>query len=93
MKAEIGYCIVMLSRVMRLASASHLESWMVYFIEKIKALESLNWSSLLSDSLHDYLVRILIEPKFYITSYIVYLLVAQHPNYPTLTKRGSMQEP
>ena len=42
MKEKIGYCIVMLNRVMGLASASHLESWMVYFIEKIKALESLD---------------------------------------------------
>ena len=83
----------MLSHVMGLASASYLESWMVYFIEKIKASESLDWGSLVSDSLHDYLVRVLTEPKFYVTSYIVYLLLAQCPNYAGLTKRGSMQEP
>ena len=34
----------------------------------------------------------LVEPKFYMTSYIVYLLVVQCPNFLGLTKKGNMQE-
>lgn len=33
---DIGYNIVLLSRVMGLPMTSHLETWMVYFIETIK---------------------------------------------------------
>ena len=66
---------------------------MVYFIEKIKAFESIDWGALVSNSLNDHLVRVLTEPKFYMTSYIIYLLAVQHPNYPRLTKRGNMQDP
>ena len=31
--------------------------------------------------------------KFYVTSYIVYLLAARATNYPNLYKRGNMQDP
>ena len=93
MRVEIGYCIVLLSRVMGLRSGGYLETWMVQFIEWIKASNPIDWGTSLSNSIHDHLVSVLIEPKFYMPSYIVYLLVPQHPNYPKLTKRGNMQDP
>ena len=47
----------------------------------------------MSNSINDHLVSVLKEAKFYMTSYIVYLLAAQCPNYPRLTRRGNMQDP
>ncbi len=46
----------------------------------------------MSNSLHVHLTLVLTEPKLYMMSYIVYFLVAMHPNYPRLTKKGNMQE-
>ena len=43
--------------------------------------------------MHIHLIIVLTDPKFYRTSYIVYLLVAQHPNYSRLTRKGIMQDP
>ena len=48
---------------------------------------------MVSNYLHDHLVRVLTEPKFYMTSYIVCLLAAHHPNFSWLTKKGNMQDP
>ena len=90
MKAKIGYCIVLLSIVMGLVSGGYMDNYMVHFIEQIRASNLIDWGSLLSDSVHRHLIVVLMEPKFYMTSYIVYLLVAQCPNYSGLTKRGSM---
>ena len=33
------------------------------------------------------------KKKFYMTSYMVYLLVARVKNYPSLYKKGNMQDP
>ena len=42
MKAEIGYYIVLLSRVMGLRTTAYLETWMVHFIEWIKASDHID---------------------------------------------------
>ena len=41
MISKIGYCIVLLTRVTGLSTTSHLETWMVYFIEKIRIGENM----------------------------------------------------
>lgn len=56
MIADMGYCIMLLSRVMGLVATSHLEEWMVHFIEKIRTgNDPIDWANLLSDSLHIHL--------------------------------------
>ena len=78
---------------MGLGSSGYLDTWMVQFIEQIKASNPIDWGTSLSNSLHDHFIMVLIELKFYMTSYIVYLLVAQHQNYLGLTKKGYMKDP
>ena len=54
MKEDIGYLIILLSRVMGLLAAGHLDIFMVHFIETIKKAEmSLDWASSLSENLDE----------------------------------------
>ena len=88
---DIGYSIILLSRVMGLSAAKHLNIFMVHFIETIKKVEMpLDWASTLSQNLGDQLVVKKNNKKFYMTSYLVYLLVVSTMDYPGLYKRGSM---
>ena len=69
MKDDIGYTIVLFSRVMGLLVAGHLNIWMVYFIATIRMTKlSIDWGTILSDNLDKQLVAIKANPKFYITS-------------------------
>ena len=91
MKDDIGYSIILLSRVMGLAIAGHLSTFMVNFIEKIKIKNMpLDWATTLSENLCEQLGEVKDKKKFYMTSYMVYLLAARAKNYPSLYKRGSM---
>lgn len=49
------------------------------------------WATILSHNLHEQLIDIKVDLRFYMTSYMVYLLVARTTDYPRLYKRGSMQ--
>ena len=58
---------------------------MVHFIETIRAKKMPNdWATILSDNLDEQLVVIKVDPHFYITSYMVYLLAARTIDYPGL---------
>ena len=93
MKDDIGYSIVLLSRIMDLLAAGHLNIWMVHFLETNKMTKMpIDWATILSENLDEQLVAIKTNPRFYMTSYLVYLLVARTKNYPRLFKRGSMQD-
>lgn len=52
MKEDIGYSIILLSRVMGLPAARHLNIFMVHFIETIKMEKMpLDWATTLSENL------------------------------------------
>ena len=52
MREDVGYSIMLLSRVMGLLIARHLNIFMVHFIETIKKVEMpLDWASTLNDNL------------------------------------------
>lgn len=93
MKEDIGYSIILLSRVMGLSVAGHLSTFMIKFIETIKMTRMpLDWATTLSENLCEKL-RMVKDKKFYMTSYMVYLLAARVIDYPGLYKRGNMQDP
>ena len=94
MKEDIGYSIILLSRDMGLPVVSHLSTFMVNFIETIRQERiSLDWATTLSENLCEQLRVMKDKKKFYMTSYLVYLLVVRATNYPSLYRRGSMQDP
>ena len=94
MKDDIGYSIILLSRVMGLLAVDHLTPFMVNFIETIRHPKiPLDWATTLSENLCDQLWMIKDKKNFYMTSYVVYLLVARATNYPGLYKKGSIQDP
>ena len=78
---------------MGLPIASHLSTFMVNFIETIRQEKiPLDQETILSENLCEQL-RMVKDKKFYITSYMVYLLAARVTNYPILYSRASMQDP
>ena len=94
MKEDIGHSIILLSRVMGLLVASHLNTFMVNFIETIKATKiPLNWVTTLSENLCEQLRVVKDKKNFYMTSYMVYLLEKRVTNYPSLYRKGNMQDP
>ena len=91
MKEDIGYSIILLSRVMGLPVAGHLSTFMVNFIETIRTTKiPLDWATTLSENLCEKLGAFKDKKKFYMTSYIVYLLATRVTNYPSLYKKGNM---
>ena len=93
MKDDIGYSIVLLSRVMGLPSIEHLNIWMVHFIKAIRTTKMpIDWATILSENLDEQLVGVKADPKFYMTSYLVYLLAARTTDYLGLYMKGRMQD-
>ena len=91
MKEDIGYSIILLSRVMGLPTVGHLNFFMVHFIETIKTTKiPLDWATTLSKNLCEKLEAVKDKRKFYMMSYLVYLLAAREKNYTGLYKRGNM---
>ena len=91
MKNDIGYSIILLSRVMGLPTVGHLAPFMVNFIKTIRHTKiPLDWATTLSENLCEQLRIVKDKKKFYMTSYMVYLLVARVTNYPSLYRKGSM---
>ena len=90
---EIGYSIVLLRRVMRLLVVSHIENWVVHFIEMIKRRElSIDCATIISNKLDEQLILLKTDTQFYMTSYLIYLLVARPIHYLGLVKRQSIQD-
>lgn len=90
MKDDFKYTIVLLSWVMAILENRHLNIWMVHFIDIIKiAKMPIDWATILSDNLHEQLVGVQVDPIFYMTSYMVYLLAARMTNYLGLYKKGA----
>ena len=91
MKEDIGYSIILLSKVMGLPTSRHLNIWMVHFIEAIKMVKmSIDWASILNENLDEQLMMIKNNQKFYMKSYLVYLLAVRVTTYLELYKKGSM---
>lgn len=94
MRDDIRYSIILLSRVIGFPIIGHLAPFMVNFIETIKhAKIPLDWATTLSKKLCDQLRMIKDKKKFYMTSYVMYLLATRATNYLGLYKKGSMQDP
>ena len=91
MKDHIGYSIILFSRVMGLPIVGQLSPFMVNFIDTIRhAKIPMDWATTLRENLCDQLRMVKDKKKFYMTSYVVYLLAARVTNYPGLYKKGSM---
>ena len=94
MKDDIGYSIILLSRVMGFPTVGHLAPFMVNFIENIRHVKiPMDWATTLSENLCDQLQTVKDKKKFYMASYVVYLLAGRATNYPKLYKKGIMQDP
>ena len=79
---------------MGLPAVGHLTTFRVNFIETIRhAKIPLDWATTLSEKLCEQLRTVKDKKKFYMTSYMVYLLAARATNYLGLYKKGSMQDP
>ena len=75
MKEDIGYFIILFSRVMGLHVVGHLSTFMVNFIKTIRVAKiALNWATTLSENLCEQLRMVKDKNTFYMTSYMVYLL-------------------
>lgn len=93
MKEDINYSIILLRRVMGLPTSGYLNIWMVHFIETIKIVEMpINWASILSENFDEQLVIVKNNHKFYMTSYLVYLLATRGTDFLGLFKRENMQD-
>ena len=76
---------------MGLPTVGHINVFMVNFIETIKiARMPLKWATTLSENLCKQLAVVKDKKKFYMTSYMVYLLATRETNYLGLYKRGNM---
>ena len=49
-------------------------------------------ATILIDNLHEKLIGVQADPRFYMASYMVYLLAAKMTDYLGLYKKGSMQD-
>ena len=66
MKDDIGYSIVLLSRIMGLLVLGNLNIWMVHFLKTIRTMKMpIDWATILSENLDEHLVEIKTNPKFY----------------------------
>lgn len=91
MKEYIGYAIILLSRVMGLLSSGHLNIWMVHFIETIRTMKiPIDWTLIISENLDEELMAVKNNYKFFMTSYLVYLLALRATDFSGLFKKGSM---
>lgn len=52
----------------------------------------IDWVKMLSENLDEQLVGVKVDPKFYMTSYLVYLLATRRIDYLGLYKKGSVQD-
>ena len=67
--------------------------WMVHFIETMKITKMpIDLASILSENLDEKLVTIKNNHRFYMTSYLVYVLAASAIDYLGLFKKGIMQD-
>ena len=66
---------------------------MVHFINTIRMVKmSIDWATILSDYLHEQLIAMKADPRFYMTSYMVYLLEVRTTYYLGHYKKGSMED-
>ena len=78
---------------MGLLIIEHIYNWMVYFINNIRMTKMpIDWATIFSDNLHQKLVVMRVNPRFYMIAYMVYLLVEKTIDYLGLYKRGSMKD-
>ena len=78
MKEDIGYSIILLSRVMGFLASGNLNIWMVHFIETIKTMKMpIDWACILGENVDEQLRMVKNNQKFYMILYFVYFLSLQ----------------
>lgn len=88
-KEDAKDLITMLSRVFGYPNAGDFYPWMVKFILTIFD-KKIDWTTLISDNIHEQLKSVLETNKFYMTSYLVYMLDSQ-ATFLGLIRLGSFQ--
>ena len=76
--------VMMLSRIFVMPYSYRFESWMWYFVEQVmEEGDKIDWAGHISDNLNEKLMNLEHTRKFYISSYVVYML-ALRINYDGL---------
>lgn len=67
--------VTLLTRVMGLPTTIYFQEWMFYFVEEIlRGKAKFYWAGIISNYLHEYFMAVKKTSRFYMTSYLVYLL-------------------
>ena len=76
--------VMMLSHIFDMPHSCRFESWMWYFVEQVmEGGDKIDWVGLISDNLNDQLMTLEHTRKFYMSSYVVYML-ARRTHYDGL---------
>lgn len=68
--------VLLLSKVMGLLISAYFQEWMFYFVEEIiHGKTKFYWVGIIRNCLHEQFVAIKKTSRFYMTSYLIYLLV------------------
>lgn len=88
-KEDVRYMITLLSRVKGLLVSSNFQEWMYEYIKIIKRKKKhVDWGTQISDEIHEQLINVQSTLKFYMTSYLVYV-VAIVRQFPGLSTEGN----
>lgn len=65
---------------MGIPTIAYFQDWIFYFIEEIiRGKEKFHWATMISNNLHEQFLAVKKTSQFYMTSYLVYLLVDPFP--------------
>jgi hypothetical protein len=86
-KEENCDIILLLNRVAGSPQGAPFEAWMYYFINEITfGVKMFNWSRMISNNLDEQLKNLESMKTFYMSSYIVYLLVRSYKYFGLICK-------
>jgi len=81
--------VIILNQIMGQPTTSTFSPWMFKFILVVlKNKEMIDCAKLISDNLHERLTKVRETRRFYMTSYLVYVM-ARRAIYPSLTRVGT----
>ena len=86
-REEVKDYITLLHRVHGHKEAKNFEPWMCLFIMKMIKRKQIDWATIISDNIDKQVMNVLSTKKFYMTSYLVYMLALQG-KYLGLTRVG-----
>ena len=84
LQREYSDMVMMLSRIFGMPYSYRFESWMWYFVEQVmEEADIIDWARLISDNLNEQLMNLEHTRKFYMSSYVIYML-ARRTHYDGL---------